>query len=83
MRTITLKIDDRIIEKFLWLLSHFSRDEVQILDQADYISDDEYLRSLPGMVDSIQQARREPLEQGKSLGELDWYRSRSPLCLKL
>ena len=46
MRTITLKISDRISEKFLWLLSLFSLDEVQILDQSDYISDDEYLRSL-------------------------------------
>ena len=72
MRTITLQIDDRIFKKFLWLLSHFSRDEVRILDQSEYISDDEYLRSLPGMVDSIQKARREPVEQGKSLGDLDW-----------
>ncbi|MEB3272682.1 MAG: hypothetical protein VKJ85_02780 [Prochlorothrix sp.] len=72
MRTITLQIDDRILEKFLWLLSHFSRDEVRILDQSEYISDDEYLRSIPGMVDSIQASRSEPLEQGKSLGELDW-----------
>lgn len=72
MRTITLKIDDRISERFLWLLSHFSPDEVQILDQSDYISDDEYLRSIPGMVESIQFARLEPLEQGKSLEDLDW-----------
>lgn len=72
MRTITLKIDDRISERFLWLLSHFSPDEVQILDQSDYISDDEYLRSIPGMVESIQAARLEPMEQGKSLEDLDW-----------
>jgi hypothetical protein len=43
MRTITLQIDDRILEKFLWLLSHFSRDEVRILDQSEYISDYESL----------------------------------------
>jgi len=72
MRTITLKIDDRISERFLWLLSHFSPDEVQILDQSDYISDDEYLRSIPGMVESIQAARLEPMEQGKRLEDLDW-----------
>ncbi len=72
MRTITLKIDDRISERFLWLLSHFSPDEVQILDQSDYISDDEYLRCIPGMVESIQAARLEPMEQGKGLENLDW-----------
>ena len=72
MRTITLKIDDRINDRFLWLLSHFSLDEVQILDQSDYISNDEYLRSIPRMVESIQAARLEPIEQGKSLEELDW-----------
>ena len=72
MRTITLKIDDRINDRFLWLLSQFSPDEVQILDQSDYISDDEYLRSIPRMVESIQAARLEPIEQGKSLEELDW-----------
>jgi len=32
-----------------------------------YISDDEYLRSIPGMVESIQAARLEPMEQGKGL----------------
>lgn len=72
MRTITLKIDDRINDRFLWLLSQFSPDEVQILDQSDYISDDEYLRSIPMMVERIQAARFEPIEQGKSLEELDW-----------
>ncbi len=72
MRTITLKIDDRINDRFLWLLSQFSPDEVQILDQSDYISDDEYLRSIPMMVERIQAARLEPIEQGKSLEELDW-----------
>jgi hypothetical protein len=44
MRTITLQIDDSINEKFLWLLDRFSRDEIKILDQCDYVSDDEYLR---------------------------------------
>ena len=42
MRTITLQIDDSISEKFLWLLDRFSRDEIKILEQSDYVSDDEY-----------------------------------------
>ncbi|GCE62910.1 MAG: hypothetical protein DWQ54_23000 [Microcystis flos-aquae TF09] len=57
MRTITLQIDDSISEKFLWLLDRFSRDEIKILEQSDYVSDDEYLRGIEGMIQSIQAAR--------------------------
>lgn len=32
MQTITLKIEDNISEKFLWLLKHFTKKEVTILD---------------------------------------------------
>jgi hypothetical protein len=72
MRTITLQIDDSINEKFLWLLDRFSRDEIKILEQSDYVSDDEYLRGIEGMIQSIQAARDESIEQSLSLDELDW-----------
>ena len=72
MRTITLQIDDSINEKFLWLLDRFSRDEIKILDQCDYVSDDEYLRGIEGMIQTIQAARDESIEQSLSLDELDW-----------
>jgi hypothetical protein len=72
MRTITLQIDDSISEKFLWLLDRFSRDEIKILDQCDYVSDDEYLRGIEGMIQTIQAARNESIEQSLSLDELDW-----------
>ncbi len=72
MRTITLQIDDSINEKFLWLLDRFSRDEIKILDQSDYVSDDEYLRGIEGMIQTIQAARNESIEQSLSLDELDW-----------
>jgi hypothetical protein len=72
MRTITLQIDDSINEKFLWLLDRFSRDEIKILEQSDFVSDDEYLRGIEGMVQSIQAARDESIEQSLSLDELDW-----------
>ena len=72
MRTITLQIDDSINEKFLWLLDRFSRDEIKILDQCDYVSDDEYLRGIEGMIQTIQAARNESIEQSLSLDELDW-----------
>ena len=72
MRTITLQIDDSISEKFLWLLDRFSRDEIKILEQSDYVSDDEYLRGIEGMIQTIQTARNESIEQSLSLDELDW-----------
>jgi hypothetical protein len=37
MRTITLQIDDSVSDKFLWLLDHFSKDEIKILDESDYV----------------------------------------------
>lgn len=72
MQTITLKVDDTVNEKFIWLLNHFSVDEIKILEQSEYISDDEYLRSIKGMVESIREARQEPLENGVTLDKLDW-----------
>jgi voltage-gated potassium channel len=35
MKTVTLKIDNAIYEKFCWLLAHFSKTEIQILEQSD------------------------------------------------
>jgi hypothetical protein len=72
MRTITLQIDDSVSDKFLWLLDRFSKDEIKILDQSDYVSDDEYLRGIEAMVQSINSARTEPIEQGVTLDKLDW-----------
>jgi len=72
MKTITLKIDDNVNDKFLWLLEHFSSNEIKILEQSDYISDDNYLRSIDGMVQSINEARNEPINKGVKLNDLDW-----------
>jgi len=62
MQTVTLKIEDNISDKFLWLLNHFSQNEVEILDKTTYQSDDDYLRSIKGMEQSIIQASNEPIE---------------------
>lgn len=72
MKTLTLAIDDRVRDKFLWLLGHFSRDEIRILDQSDQVGDDDYLRSIDGMVDSIQDARSEPASKGVGSDQLEW-----------
>ncbi len=72
MQTVTLKLEDNISEKFLWLLSHFDKKEISIIDKDEYISDDEYLRSIDGMVESILEARSEPIEKGVTLDKLEW-----------
>ena len=72
MQTITLKIEDSINEKFMWFLNHFNRNEISILDKDEYKSDDEYLRSIDGMVESIIEARNEPIQNGVTLDKLDW-----------
>ena len=72
MQTVTLKIDDKVSDKFLWLLNHFSQDEVEILDKTTYKSDDEYLRSVKGMVESIVEASGEPIENYVTRDKLEW-----------
>lgn len=72
MKTITLKVDDSISEKFLWLLEHFAENEIKILEQSEYVSDDVYLRSIEGIVESIEMARQEPIDSGVTLDKLDW-----------
>jgi hypothetical protein len=72
MQTVTLKIEDNISDKFLWLLNHFSQNEVEILDRTTYQNDDEYLRSIRGMEQSIIQASNEPLENYVTADKLDW-----------
>ena len=72
MQTITLKLEDSISDKFLWLLNHFSQKEVEILDKTTYQSDDDYLRSIKGMEESIIQASNEPIENYVTADKLDW-----------
>ena len=72
MKTITLKIEDNISDKFLWLLNHFSQNEIEILDKTIYQCDDDYLRSIKGMEQSIIQASNEPIENYVTSDKLDW-----------
>jgi hypothetical protein len=72
MKKITLKVEDNVNEKFIWLLKHFSPGEISIVEIDEYLSDDDYLRSQEGMVESIKEARSEPLDNGVTLQDLDW-----------
>lgn len=72
MKTLTLSIDDSVSDKFMWLLQHFSANEIRVLSSEVIMSDDDYLRSIDGMVKSIQQARTESVSKGVSLQQLEW-----------
>ncbi len=72
MKTLTLRVDDAVSEKFTWLLEHFSPDEIKILEQDEYIDDDTYLRTIDGMIKSIIDARNEPVSNGVTLDNLEW-----------
>ena len=72
MQTVTLKIEDGVSDKFLWLLNHFSKNEIEILEKTTYQSDDDYLRSIKGMEESIIQASHEPIENYVTADKLDW-----------
>ncbi len=72
MQTVTLQLEDKIYKKFFLLLNNFSKNEVKILDQSKYISDDEYLRSINGMEESIIKAANEPIENYVTVDKLEW-----------
>ena len=72
MQTITLKVEDNISEKFLWLLNHFTKKEVTILDQTEFKNDDEYLKSIKGMEQSIIDASNESDKNFVTIDKLDW-----------
>jgi len=72
MQTITLKLEDNVSDKILWLLKHFDKNEVEILEQTSYKSDDEYLKSIKGMQESIIKASKEPLDNYVTRRELEW-----------
>ncbi len=72
MQTVTLQINDAVYEKFSWLLNHFSRQEIQIIDQSEDTTDDVYLRSIEGMEESLLEARAESKENGVTLENLEW-----------
>ncbi len=72
MQTVTLSISDGIYDKFFWLLKHFSKNEITILEQSKFVSDDEYLRSIDGMEESLKASRAESIENGVTEDKLDW-----------
>ena len=45
MYTIQLKISDKVYDKFIWLLSKFNKEEIEIVSEdSDFISTKNYLQ---------------------------------------
>jgi len=72
MQTVTLNIEDGIYDKFTWLLNHFSKKEIEVIEKSKYISDDEYLKSIKGMEQSIIDASNEDINNFVTADKLDW-----------
>jgi hypothetical protein len=72
VQTITLKIEDSINDKFLWLLNHFSKNELEILDKTTYQTDDEFLKSIKGMEESIIKDSKDSMKNYVAEEKLDW-----------
>ncbi|HPW67054.1 MAG TPA: hypothetical protein PLY32_02480 [Salinivirgaceae bacterium] len=46
MKTIRLRINDRIYDKIIWLLSKFNSDEIEIISEdAEFVENQKYLNS--------------------------------------
>lgn len=55
MRTLQLKISDKVYDKIIWLLSKFNKDEVEIIsDTMSYSATKEYLE---GELNEIQEGK--------------------------
>ena len=44
MQTLKLRVNDRVYEKLIWLLSKFNKDEVEIIpENTDFVKNQNYL----------------------------------------
>ena len=65
MKTIKLNIDDSIFDKFQWLISHFSEDEINIIiedNDFDYISK-EKLKQLKQISENYKNGIKDDFEE--------------------
>ncbi|WP_341226957.1 tRNA pseudouridine synthase A [uncultured Arcticibacterium sp.] len=45
MRTLQLRINDKVYDRFLWLLSKFNKEEIEIVNEnQDFVSTQSYLQ---------------------------------------
>ena len=69
MHTIQLKINDKVYDRFLWLLSKFSKEEVEIISEnQEFISTKKYLQQ---ELDEIQNGNAKFISQSELESRLD------------
>jgi len=69
MRTLQLKINDKVYDKFLWLLSKFSKEEIEIIsDDKDFLKTREYLQN---ELDEIQNGSAKFISQSEFENRID------------
>ncbi|MBF0220258.1 MAG: hypothetical protein HQL49_12140 [Gammaproteobacteria bacterium] len=71
MKILTIKVDDEVYEKFIWLLDHFPSGEVKILQKDTYVDDDAYHRGIKGGVKAVHESRIEPMINTDTLKSLE------------
>ncbi|MCV6607412.1 MAG: hypothetical protein OIF32_04300 [Campylobacterales bacterium] len=72
METITLKVNDNVFDKFQWLINHFSKNEIDIVNDIDrsklspkdfdYISN-EQMDKLQQISQDFKQGNKEDFEE--------------------
>ncbi len=71
MHTIQLKISDKVYDKFLWLLSKFTKDEIEIInEEQDFISTQKYLQKELEEIENGQAKFISQKELEKRLGQI-------------
>jgi len=68
MRTIQLKISDKVYDKIMWLLNKFSKDEVEIVCDNDFLTNKEYLQK---ELDEISEGKAALISQSEFEDRLD------------
>jgi hypothetical protein len=69
MHTLKLKVNDRVYEKFIWLLSKFSKDEVEIIpEDTDFKKNQTYLAT---EFDEILQGKANFIEMNEAEQRLE------------
>ncbi len=68
MRTIQLKVNDKVYDKIMWLLNKFSKDEVEIVCGNDFLTNKEYLQK---ELDEISDGKATLLSQNEFEDRLD------------
>ncbi len=76
MKTITLKVEDSIVDKLLILLQQFKSKEVEILDLTTHKSDNEFIKTrdyFHKCLDDIENNRVELVDLYDGIDELDRF----------